>query len=127
MSETFKIKGRLIAKEATVQVTETFKKREFVIEVVNERNEQYNDLIKFQLSQNNCDKIAGFGQNAEIEVSFNIRGRKFEKDGKVSYFTTLEAWKIDGVGATQPAATTAPAKQPAPAPAPTEESDDLPF
>lgn len=122
MSETFKIKGRLIAKEATVQVTETFKKREFVVEVVNERNEQYNDLIKFQLSQNNCDKISTFGKDAEIEVSFNIRGRKFEKDGKVSYFTTLEAWKVDGVGATQQS--TAP--QPT-APAPAEETDDLPF
>lgn len=122
MSETFKIKGRLIAKEATVQVTDTFKKREFVVEVVNERNEQYNDLIKFQLSQNNCDKISTFGKDAEIEVSFNIRGRKFEKDGKVSYFTTLEAWKVDGVGATQQS--TAP--QPT-APAPAEETDDLPF
>ena len=35
--------------------------------------------------------------NEEVKISFNIRGRKWEKDGKVSYFTNLEAWRIEKV------------------------------
>ena len=31
-------------------------------------------------------------------MNFNIRGRKWEKDGKVNYFSNLEAWRIEKVG-----------------------------
>ena len=30
-----------------------------------------------------------------VKVSFNLRGRKWEKDGQISYFTNLEAWRIE--------------------------------
>jgi len=32
-----------------------------------------------------------------VKVSFNLRGRKWERDGQVSYFTNLEAWRIEKV------------------------------
>jgi hypothetical protein len=35
--------------------------------------------------------------NDDIKVHFNIRGNKWEKDGKVSYFTNLDAWRIEKV------------------------------
>ena len=34
--------------------------------------------------------------NDSIKVTFNIKGRKWEKDGKVNYFNNLEAWKLEG-------------------------------
>ena len=32
-----------------------------------------------------------------VKVAFNLRGRKWERDGQVSYFTNLEAWRIEKV------------------------------
>jgi len=92
---SFEITGSLILKENTVDITSTFRKREFVIEVVNERNNEWNDFIKFQLTQNNCSVLDQFEDGDVIKVSFNIRGRKWEKDGKLSYFSNLEAWRIE--------------------------------
>ena len=30
-------------------------------------------------------------------MSFNLKGNKWERDGKVNYFTNLDAWKIERV------------------------------
>jgi len=86
--------GKLIVKEDVVQVTDNFKKREFVIEVINERDEKYNDFLKFQLTQDKCAYLDKFAIGQTLNIAYNIRGRKFEKEGKVMYFTTLEAWKV---------------------------------
>lgn len=91
----FELTGTLILKEETVYVTSSFKKREFVIEVVNERNNEWNDFIKFQATQEKCSLIDQFETGDIIKVSFNIKGRKWEKDGKTSYFSNLEAWRIE--------------------------------
>ena len=116
----FEIKGKLLLIENEVQVGATFKKREFVIEVENERNAEWNDFIKFQLTQDKCDLLNTLKVGDSVDVSFNIRGRKWEKDGKVNYFSNLECWKLyksNGATNDQPSA---------PTPTP-EASDDLPF
>ena len=33
----------------------------------------------------------------EIKVHFNIKGSKWEKDGKVNYITNLDAWRVEQV------------------------------
>jgi hypothetical protein len=33
----------------------------------------------------------------EIKVHFNIKGTKWEKEGKINYFTNLDAWRIEQV------------------------------
>ncbi|MFB6318091.1 DUF3127 domain-containing protein [Saccharicrinis sp. FJH54] len=92
----FEIEGKLILKEDEQQISASFKKREFVIEVVNERNTEWNDFIKFQLTQDRCNLIDQYNNGDNIKVSFNIRGRKWEKNGQVNYFSNLEAWRIEG-------------------------------
>lgn len=94
---SFELIGSLLVKENTVDVNATFKKREFVIEVSNERNKDWNDFIKFQLTQDKCSTLDAFNIGESIKVFFNIRGRKWEKDGKVNYFSNLEAWKLEKV------------------------------
>jgi excinuclease UvrABC helicase subunit UvrB len=116
------LKGLLHVKNDTEVKSDTFKVREFVIEVANEKNSEWNDFVRFQLMQDKCAKIDNVHLGDEVTVTFNIRGRKSEKDGKVSYFNSLDAWKIDinKVGATT---------QP-PAECPTHDddgSDHLPF
>jgi hypothetical protein len=89
MSE-FTVTGKLILKKSTEQVSDKFCKREFVIEVPNERNAEWNDFIKFQLTQDRCDLIEKASVGSNLTVSFNLRGRKWKED----YFTNLEAWRI---------------------------------
>ena len=93
---SFEISGKLIEKYNTVQVSDRFKKREFVIERTESNGEmEFTDHIKFQLTQDKCNLIDSVNPNEEIKVSFNIRGNKWEKDGKTSYFTNLDAWRIE--------------------------------
>ncbi len=96
----FEISGKVVVKDDAQQISDRFKKREFVIEVENERNSDWNDFIKFQLTQDKCDLLDPVEPGEQIKVSFNIRGRKWEKDGKINYFSNLEAWRIEKMNAT---------------------------
>ena len=91
----YEIKGKLIFKEDTQHISERFQKREFVIEVENEKNPQWNDFIKIQLIQDRCDLLENIALNENIKVYFNVRGRKWENKGQVSYFTNLEGLRIE--------------------------------
>lgn len=123
----YEVTGRLIQKNDTQRISDRFQKREFVIEVENEKNPQWNDFIKIQLIQDRCDLLENVQLNDEIKVHFNLRGRRWENNGQVSYFTNLEGWRIEKV---QPQA----AAPVGPAPSyrmedipPMPEADDLPF
>lgn len=92
----FEITGKLIVKDETVVVSDRFKKREFVIlKEENNGGTVYSDHIKFQLTQDKCDLVESFQVEDEIKVSFNIKGNKWEKNGNTSYFTNLDAWRIE--------------------------------
>ncbi len=91
----FELEGKLVEKFDTQRVNDNFQKREFVVEQNENRNGyDFQEFIKFQLTQDRCDMIEGFEPGQNLKVSFNIRGRKWEKEGNVSYFTNLEAWRI---------------------------------
>lgn len=103
---SLQITGKLIEKYDVQQVSEKFKKREFVLEVYEEYNGQtYTNFAKMQLVQAKCDIIDRFNIGDSITVSFNVKGNKWEKDGKVSYITSLDAWKVELVSAAAPTAT----------------------
>lgn len=75
------------------QVSEKFKKQEFVLE---DRTSQYPQKILFQLTQDRCSLLKNFKVGDEIKVLFNLRGREWANPngGEVKYFNTLEAWKL---------------------------------
>jgi len=123
---SFELAGKVIEKFEINQVTDSFKKREFVIEKTdNSSGMEFTDQIKFQLTQDRCNLIDNINPDDYIKVNFNIRGRKWEKEGRISYFTNLEAWKIEKITQNE--------KSPEPPPftgddiPPPEVEDDLPF
>lgn len=122
----FEISGNVIVKDDIQEISASFKKREFVIEVVNERNSDWNDFIKFQLTQDRCNLMDPIQLGEKIKVSFNIRGRKWEKDGRVNYFSNLEAWRIEKEEAVLPPDAPAPSFNEADIP-PAGPEEDLPF
>ncbi len=93
---SFEISGRIIEIQPTQQVTDKFKKREFILEIKETNNSgfEFVEYIKFQTIQDKCSMLDGLNLNDQVKVSFNLRGRKWEKDGQTSYFTNLDAWKI---------------------------------
>ena len=92
----FEIIGKVIDISPINQVSDKFKKREFVVEKKETGGTAvFIDYIKFQLLQDKCDLIDESFMNEEIKIWFNIKGNKWERDGKVNYFTNLDAWKIE--------------------------------
>ena len=94
---SFEISGRLAEKYETQKISDRFQKREFVVELKSSGSSGYEfvDFIKFQSTQDKCQLLDQFNIDDMVKVSFNLRGRKWERDGQVSYFTNLEAWRIE--------------------------------
>lgn len=99
---SFEVTGKLIAKFDTQQVSDKFRKREFVLELAEEINGNiYTNFAKMQLVQAKCDIIDRFKEGEQVKVSFNIKGNRWERDGKVNYITNLDAWRVEAAGAAQ--------------------------
>jgi len=120
---SYSIKGKIIQISDEKQIKENFKTRDFVIFVENEKKPEYSDHITLQFSQAYCDLLDKFEVGQEVEVKFDVKGKKYEKNGEVKYFNTLSAWKIEFVGAG-----TAASPQPKQQEIITDNNgDDLPF
>lgn len=122
---SFEIEGKLVESFDEVVVTDKFKKREFVIETEDNANGSiYTEMIKFQLIQAKCDSLNYHKVGDQVKVMFNIKGRRYEKDGKVSYFNNLDAWRIEKAEGsyTPPVAKSEPFPE-----VENQGSDDLPF
>ena len=88
------IKGKLIEIFDTVQITETFKKREFIIQ--DNKNPEYPEYIKVELIQDKVDLLNSLSVGDEINVLINIKGRKWEdKEGNIKYFNSIQGWIIE--------------------------------
>lgn len=94
---SYELNGTLHEKFEVVQVSDRFRKQEFVVKTETTTNSgyQFEDFIKFQLVQDKCGMIDGIAENTPVKVSFNIRGNRSEKGGNVRYFTNLDAWRVE--------------------------------
>jgi len=124
----FEISGKVIDILPVNQVSDKFKKREFVIE----RKETggsavFIDYIKFQLLQDRCELINESYLNEDVKVTCNIKGNKWERDGKVNYFTNLDAWKLERLKQSEETDNPAPPRQFDETSQDVSELDDLPF
>lgn len=95
---SFEITGKLVVKYNTMQRSETFKTREFVIEKSDDINGRIiTNYIKFQAVQDRTAIVDRFNEGETVKVYFNIRGTRWEKDGKVNYITNLDAWRMEAM------------------------------
>ncbi|MBW2422681.1 MAG: DUF3127 domain-containing protein [Deltaproteobacteria bacterium] len=124
MAMNMQVQGRVHASFEAEQVTERFRKREFVL--VLEEGSRYPQYVKFQLTGDRCEALDGFEVGDEVGVEFSLRGREWTSPkGEVRYFTSLEVWSIDrvGEGATSSAGGSDFGDEP---PAPSDD-DNIPF
>lgn len=82
------------------QITPTFAKRDFVLEIIDEAptGMTYTNYASFQLVNNSCSLIDHFQKGEKVKVHFNLRGNSWERDGVVRYITNLNAWRVERVG-----------------------------
>jgi single-strand DNA-binding protein len=129
---SFEIEGRLHKLFATESKTESFKTREFVLEIA---SGNYPQVIKFQTTQDKCAMLDAYNEGDGIKVYFDLRGREWNE----KYLTNLNAWRIEASsGATAEGPSAAPAAKASSKPAtqefpiandepPMPFGDDLPF
>ncbi len=122
----YELTGKVAEVFPIQEVSATFKKREFVVEKSESgRDRVFTDYIKFQLLQDRVSLIDAFAVGEDIKVTFNIKGSKWEKDGRGGYITNLDAWRLEKVsGDAGAGVNNAPASTATPLP---EVEDDLPF
>ena len=122
-NNTAVIVGKLYHDFGTIQVSDKFTKREFVIET----GGQYPQYIQLQLAQDKCSLLDGVNLGSDITAHCNIRGRVWDSPNGAKYFNTLDVWKIEAQKTAVPAQ--APSNQQAPQPqqGQLDIADDLPF
>ena len=124
----FEITGKIIEVQPVNQVSDKFRKREFVIEKKETGGSAlFIDYIKFQLVQDKCDLINESFLNEEVKIWFNLRGNKWERDGRVNYFTNLDAWKIERISDNTGSQNQSPTGTFEDAPPDIDDLSDLPF
>jgi len=109
------IKGTIEVIFDELVISDSFKKREFVLKYAD--NPEYPELLKLEFVQDKCALLDSYQVGQDVSISINLRGRKWtNKEGVDMYFNTLVAWKIGAVGVS-----------PTPQQTQDEPEDDLPF
>jgi single-strand DNA-binding protein len=125
MANSFETVGTLSAVMETQQVTDTFKKREFVIEIA---DGQYPQHIKFQVVQDKTALLDQYSVGQQIRVLFNLKGRAYQKrDGGTDYWLNLDAWRIESAEGAAPGSTGYNQIAPAQSTPGAQDFDDVPF
>lgn len=119
------IKGKVHEVSPVMNVTETFKKRELIVEYA--ENPSYPEYIKFEALQDKVNLFDNLKVGDQIEVFFNLRGRPWtDRNGKTAYFNSLVAWRINVLSGATPDSPTPDFAPPADFNS-TPQDDDLPF
>ncbi|NRA00946.1 MAG: DUF3127 domain-containing protein [Myxococcales bacterium] len=117
--------GRIHKVFEAKQITERFRKREFVIALAD--NSRYPQLVMFQLTGDRCESLDGFEEGDEVKVEFSLRGREWKSpQGEMRYFNSLDVWTLERAGAGAPAGGPLDEEPPLPDGPPMGE-DDIPF
>ena len=75
----------------TQNVTDTFSKREFIVET----QEEYKQYLLLQVVKDKCTILDNYKVGQEVKVSLNLKGRLWTNpQGEEKCFNTLECWKI---------------------------------
>ena len=80
------LKGRVIEIQEPKQLTEKFIKGSIIIETFDE----YPNYLTLDFTNKNTEKMKYIKVGDNVDASAFIKGRKYQKDGKTSYFLSLD-------------------------------------
>jgi uncharacterized protein DUF3127 len=117
----FETSGKLHAVSETKQVTERFRKREFVVELAD--NPRFPQFVQFELTGDRCDHLDGFEVGEHVRVEFSLRGREWKSPkGETRYFNSLDVWTLSRAASSGSTRDAFPDDEPPP-----PSDDDVPF
>lgn len=102
MSQSFEIQGEIHSIGDTTEYGNNgFTKREFVIKLTGEgENSAYPNHVALELIKDKCALMDTYKLGDGIKVHFNLSGRLWSGNGKPEKcFTSLQAWRIEKLGA----------------------------
>ncbi len=94
-----KIRGTVHVKEDTKSFGQKgFRKRLVVLE---QQNGRFSNFIPLEFTNDACDTVDELNEGDEIDVTYRLTGRKWQKDptSEVKYFLSAEAMGFSKVGA----------------------------
>lgn len=92
---TIKLSGQLHELSETKQITDKFRKREFVLSIP---SGNYTEHIKCELNGDNCAKLDNTKIGDQIYADCALRGKYYQKkDGTHAHFQTVVAYKVEAV------------------------------
>ena len=130
MSKGYQAEGKLRAILDTDQVSDSFRKREFALEI---EDGKYPQTVKFQAVQDRVEMLDDYSVGQAVRVHFDLRGREYtrKRDGVTDWWVNLDCWRIEpleGAGADQGAGATATSPTTTSSTASDDEFDDeIPF
>lgn len=85
------VKGKIKVIGSTVNINETFSKRELVIIT----EEQYPQHILIEFNKEKCNLLDKFKVGEVVTVGINLGGREWvNQQGETKYFNSIKGWKI---------------------------------
>ena len=69
------VQGKIHEAFEEKQVTQTFRKREFVLEL--DGDSRYPQYVMFEFTGDRCGMLEGYAKGAEVKVEFSLRGREW--------------------------------------------------
>ena len=92
------VTGKIKVIGSTVNVTETFSKRELVVST----DEQYPQHILIEFNKDKCSLLDKFKVGEVVTVGINLGGREWvNPQGETKYFNSVKGWKIFKADETQ--------------------------
>lgn len=114
-----------------IEETKTFGQKGFRkrVVVLEQPGDRFTNYVPIEFTQDACDKVDALSLGQEIEVSFRLSGRRWQRDpnSEVKFFVNPEAWNfkvVSGAGDGKPASMEAANDEFAQA---SFEEDDIPF
>lgn len=94
MSKGHQAEGTLRAILDTEKVSDSFRKREFALEI---EDGKFPQTIKFQTVQDKTELLDAFEVGQKVRVHFDLRGREFtrKRDGVTDWWVNLDCWRIE--------------------------------
>ena len=103
MSKGYQAEGKLRAVLTTDQVSDSFRKREFALEI---DDGKYPQTVKFQVVQDKCEMLDDYEVGQKVRVHFDLRGREYtrKRDGVTDWWVNLDCWRLERLDGDAPPA-----------------------
>jgi len=96
MAKGYQAEGTLRAILDTEQVSDSFRKREFALQI---EDGKFPQTVKFQVVQDKVELLDAYEVGQAVRVHFDLRGREYtrKRDGVTDWWVNLDCWRLEAL------------------------------